>query len=218
VRPISAEQLNAAARALEAGELVVVPTERWYMICADATNPAACESIFDGKQRPRTKSLVLVTPSLEECAKQFVVHPEAQQLAEAFWPGDLAMLLPWRSADAGAQHPAVGSPALSTNAPGPLGALAAAARTPVAATTVNISGDAAVDAPGPAITVGEVREFLAMSGVKATVILDGGVSPTANHLTIVDCSTPVARLVRAGLVHERAISAVLGRGVVRPTA
>ncbi|MFJ2186707.1 L-threonylcarbamoyladenylate synthase [Kitasatospora sp. NPDC087861] len=211
MRPIPPEQLNAAARALEAGELVVVPTERWYMICADATNPAACNSIFDGKQRPRTKSLVLVLPSLAECEKQFVVHPEARQLAEAFWPGDLAMLLPWRSTEADAQHPAVGSPALTTNSSGPLGALAVAAGTPVAATTVNISGDAGVDAPGPAITFGEVQGFLDFSSVKASVILDGGVSPAAHHLTIVDCSTPVARLVRAGLVHERAVSAVLGR-------
>ncbi len=213
MRPIPPEQLNAAARALEAGELVIVPTERWYMICADATNLAACNSIFDGKQRPRAKSLVLVTPSLEECEKQFVIHPEARQLAEAFWPGDLAMLLPWQSVDVGARHPAVGSPALTTNSSGPLGVLATAARTPVTATTVNISGDAGVDAPGPAITVGEVQRFLDSTGVKATVILDGGVSPAANHLTIVDCSTPAARLVRTGLVHQRAISAVLGRQV-----
>ncbi|GAB7180435.1 hypothetical protein ATKI12_0266 [Kitasatospora sp. Ki12] len=213
MRPIPPEQLNAAARALEAGELVIVPTERWYMICADATNRAACNSIFDGKQRPRAKSLVLVTPSLEACEKQFVIHPEARQLADAFWPGDLAMLLPWQSAEIGARHPAVGSPALTTNSAGPLGALAAVAGTPVAATTVNISGDAAVDAPGPAITVGEVQGFLDSTGVKASVILDGGVSPAANHLTIVDCSTPAARLVRAGVVHERAISAVLDRHV-----
>ncbi|MER7667959.1 Sua5/YciO/YrdC/YwlC family protein [Kitasatospora sp. NPDC096128] len=213
MRPIPAEQLIAAARALEAGELVIVPTERWYMICADATNLAACNSIFNGKQRPRAKSLVLVTPSLEECEKQFVIHPEARQLADAFWPGDLAMLLPWQSVDVGAQHPAVGSPALTTNSSGPLGALAAEARTPVAATTVNISGDAGVGAPGPAITVGEVQRFLDSTGVKATVILDGGVSPAANHLTIVDCSTPATRLVRTGLVHQRAISAVLGREV-----
>ncbi|MER5348929.1 Sua5/YciO/YrdC/YwlC family protein [Kitasatospora sp. NPDC002551] len=213
MRPIPAEQLDAAARALEAGELVIVPTERWYMICADATNLATCNSIFDGKQRPRTKSLVLVLPSLEECEKQFVIHPEAKRLADAFWPGNLAILLPWQSTEVGEQHPAVGAPALTTISSGPLGALAAAARTPVAATTVNISGDAGVDAPGPAITVGEVQDFLDANDVKAAVILDGGVSPAANHLTIVDCSTPVARLIRAGLIHERAISAVLGRQV-----
>ncbi|WAL75108.1 Sua5/YciO/YrdC/YwlC family protein [Kitasatospora sp. YST-16] len=214
MRPIPAEQLDAAARALEAGELVVVPTERWYMICADATNPIACNSIFDGKQRPRTKSLVLVLPSMEECEKQFVVHPEARQLADAFWPGNLAMLLPWRSTEIGEHHPAVGSPALTTLSSGPLGALAAAVRTLVAATTVNISGDAGTDAPGPAITAKEVRGFLEFTGVRVTVLLDGGVSPAAHHLTIVDCSAPAARLVRPGLVHERALAAVLGHQVL----
>ncbi|MDX6349382.1 MAG: L-threonylcarbamoyladenylate synthase, partial [Streptomyces sp.] len=35
----------------------------------------------------------------------------------------------------------------------------------------------------------------------------------ANHMTIVDCFTPQARLIRTGLVHQRAISAALGRDV-----
>ncbi|GAB3971077.1 hypothetical protein GCM10029978_045580 [Actinoallomurus acanthiterrae] len=45
--------------------------------------------------------------------------------------------------------------------------------------------------------------------MKVGVIVDGGVCPAANHMTIVDCFTPEARLVRTGLVHQRAISAAL---------
>lgn len=209
MRPIPTEQIESAAHALEAGELVVVPTERWYMICADATNLTACNSIFDGKQRPRTKSLVLVTPSMEDCDKHFILHPEARHLADAFWPGDLALLLTWRDPEYGGRHASVGSPALVTHAPGPLGALATVARTPVAATTVNVSGHPG-DAPGPAITVQEVQSFLNSSGVKVALALDAGISPAANHLTIVDCSTEVARCTRPGLVHQRALQAALG--------
>lgn len=50
-------------------------------------------------------------------------------------------------------------------------------------------------------------------GVTASVIVDGGICPAANHLTIVDCFTPQARLIRTGLVHQRAVSAALGRDV-----
>jgi tRNA threonylcarbamoyl adenosine modification protein (Sua5/YciO/YrdC/YwlC family) len=213
MQPIPPDQLDRAARALEAGELVIVPTSRWYMICADATNTRACRSIFEGKQRPPGKSLVLVSPSLADCEQHFVLSNEARGLADAFWPGDLALLLPWRDPDEGARYSAVGAPALVTNAPGVLGALASLTRTPVAATTVNISGDAGIDARGPAISPEEVADFLSLTGVKATVILNGGVCPTANHLTIVDCSTAGARLVRAGLVHERAVAAVLGHEI-----
>jgi L-threonylcarbamoyladenylate synthase len=213
MNPVPTHHIAAAASALEAGELVVIPTERWYMICADATDQDACEAIFASKQRPRSKSLVFVAPSIDACEQRFVMHPESQRLAVAFWPGNLAMLLSWRSTPQGEQHPAVGSPALVTVADGPLGDLAAAAKVPVAATTVNISGEAGIEAPGPAITTEEVRTFLDFTGIEANTIIDGGVSPAANHLTIVDGSTPLTRLVRPGLVHERALAAVLGRGI-----
>ncbi len=212
VKSIPVSELEKAARALDDGELVIVPTERWYMICADATNLAACESIFTSKQRPRSKSLVYIAPSRQVCADLFVMHPEAELLADAFWPGNLAMLLPWKSTpQADVQQATVGSPALVTIAPGPLGELALSSPVPVAATTVNISGDAGVDAPGPAISVQEVHAFLDHTAINAAVILDGGVAPAANHLTIVDCSMPTADLTRPGLVHERALAAVLRR-------
>jgi tRNA threonylcarbamoyl adenosine modification protein (Sua5/YciO/YrdC/YwlC family) len=193
---------------------VIVPTRRWYMICADATNAAACRSIFEAKQRPLTKSLVLVTPSASACEQHFVVHREARLLMDAFWPGDLALLLPWRDGHAPAHYTSVGAPALVTQASDALGQLAEMAAVPVAATTVNVSGDAHVDAPGPAITVDEVDAFLKLSEIPVSVVVDGGVCPAANHLSIVDCATPESRLVRVGLVHERAISAALGREVV----
>lgn len=211
MRSIPLGQIHEAARALEAGGLVIVPTRRWYMICADATNAAACRGIFDAKKRPLGKSLVLVTPSQNHCEQHFVLHPEARRLMDAFWPGDLALLLPWRDENNAARHTAVGAPALVTQSPDALGQLAEMAAVTVAATTVNLSGDAHTDAPGPAITIEEVHAFLKLSATPVSVVLDGGVCPSANHLTIVDCATTKVRLVRAGLVHERAVSAALGR-------
>ena len=213
MRTVPPNRLLDAVRAIEHGELVVVPTRRWYMICADAANTSACQRIFESKQRPRSKSLVLVTPSPEYCEEHFILHPQAQRLIEAFWPGDLALLLPWRASAEAARYTAVGSPALVTSAPELLGELASLTRTPLAATTANVSGDAAIDVPGPAITVAEVRAFLDLSGVPVSVVIDGGVCPASNHLTIVDCEHPEARLVRAGLVHERAVAAALARDV-----
>lgn len=69
-----------------------------------------------------------------------------------------------------------------------MGALARAVRGLLAATTVNVSGDAGPDDRGPAITLAEVEEFLTGAGLDA-VVMDGGVCPAANHLTIVDCAS-----------------------------
>lgn len=205
--------VDVAARAIEAGELVIVPTNRWYMICADAGNPDACGRVFEGKKRPSGKSLAFVLPSLEACEEHFQLTAEAKRLADTFWPGDLALLLPWRDSAEAAKYAAVGSPALTTYDSGLLGKLASISGVPIAATTVNISGDGGPDDPGPAITLDEVNHFLATTGVTVSVIVDGGVCPAANHMTIVDCFTPQARLIRTGLVHQRAVSAALGRDV-----
>ncbi|WP_093838551.1 L-threonylcarbamoyladenylate synthase [Streptomyces aidingensis] len=213
MRIIQPHDLPAAARALEDGKLVVVPTSRWYMICADASDAEACGRIFQSKQRPTSKPLALVTPSLTSCEQTFRLTSEARLLAEAFWPGDLALMLPWREPERAARMTAVGSPALVTMAPGVLGGLAALARVPLAATTINVSGNAGPDDPGPAITLDDVREFLSATGLEVALAIDGGTCPAANHMTIVDCFTAKASLIRTGLVHQRALSTALGRDI-----
>ncbi|MFC8011001.1 L-threonylcarbamoyladenylate synthase [Streptomyces cinereoruber] len=207
---IPTTDIDTAAAAIEAGSLVVVPTARWYMICADAANPDACKAILEGKQRPKNKPLALVVPDQERARDLLHFTPDAERLAAAFWPGDLALFLPWRESADAARYTVVGSPALTTHAPGPLGALAQAVPGLLAATTVNVSGDAGPDDRGPAITLAEVEEFLTEAGLDA-IVIDGGVCPAANHLTIVDCASDQTQLVRAGLVHQRAVASVLGR-------
>ncbi|MGW7318181.1 L-threonylcarbamoyladenylate synthase [Streptomyces sp. NPDC054865] len=204
--------IATAAAAIEAGRLVVVPTARWYMICADAANPDACKAILEGKQRPTNKPLALVVPDQNRAHDLLHFTPDAELLAAEFWPGDLALFLSWRDPADAARYTVVGSPALTTHAPGPLGDLAQAVPGLLAATTVNVSGDAGPDDRGPAITLAEVEEFLTEAGLDA-VVMDGGVCPAANHLTIVDCADDRTHLVRAGLVHPRAVASALGRAL-----
>lgn len=213
MRVIRPPELDTAAHAIEAGELVIAPTRRWYMICTDAANAKACARIFQGKRRLTTKPLAYIAPSLAACEARFQLSDQARKLARAFWPGDLALLLPWRNPEDATRHAAVGSPALTTVAPGILGELAMKTRVPVAATTANFSGDAGPDDRGPAVTLDEVHAFLGESSLAVSVIVDGGICPAANHMTIVDCFTPEAKLVRTGLVHQRAVTAALGREI-----
>ena len=132
---------------------------------------------------------------------------QAHQLASAFWPGDLAMILRWRDLGLGQQHEPVGVPnALVTMDPGPLGELARQSRVPIAATTANLSDIANTDTAGPAITTAEVQRFVAEAGIDAAYCVNGGISPLAHHLTVVDCTATEAKLVRSGVVYERAIS------------
>ena len=202
--------LDFAVHAVEAGELVVLPTRRWYMICANARDSEVCGQIFAAKGRPRSKSMAYVLPHFTAADELFVMTSPAQRLASAFWPGDLALILRWRDMTLGQQHESVGVPhALVTLDPGPLGELARRSRVPIAATTVNISSDAGPEAPGPAIATSQVQRFVADTGIDVAFCVDGGLCPLAHHLTIVDCTAGEAVLVRPGIVHERAIVAAL---------
>jgi L-threonylcarbamoyladenylate synthase len=205
---VTTGDLDLVVSAIESGELAVVPTKRWYMLCCDASNPDACARIFTAKGRPVDKSLLFVAQSLEDVRQRFYMSKEAELLAAAFWPGDLALLLPWRDPAEGERHRSVGAPeALVTVAPGILGELAARAAVPIAATSANLSG---TERPGPSVSLEEVLDFAISAKAEIPVVVDGGVCPMVNHLTIGRCTAGGAEVAREGAVHLRAVAAVLG--------
>lgn len=89
--------VHVAAEFLEAGNVVGIPTETVYGLAGNALNPDAVLTIFRVKNRPAFDPLIVHTDSLQK-VRQFVADiPEpAHQLAEAFWPGPLTLLLPKR--------------------------------------------------------------------------------------------------------------------------
>ena len=83
-----------AVALLQAGELVAFPTETVYGLGADAANPAAVARIFSAKGRPADHPLIVHLPGaayLDSWARD--VPTVAWELAEAFWPGPLTLIL-----------------------------------------------------------------------------------------------------------------------------
>ena len=94
-KDVSDDQIEQAVAVLRAGELVAFPTETVYGLGADATSVPAIRKIFAAKQRPADHPLIVhlsETAGLKHWAS--VVPREAWQLAEAYWPGPLTMVLP----------------------------------------------------------------------------------------------------------------------------
>ena len=86
--------IEAAARALEAGRLVALPTETVYGLGADAENPAAVAAIYAAKGRPQDHPVIVhVAPGADLDYWATDIPSEARQLADAFWPGPLTMIL-----------------------------------------------------------------------------------------------------------------------------
>ncbi|MEC8042521.1 MAG: L-threonylcarbamoyladenylate synthase, partial [Pseudomonadota bacterium] len=85
-----------AAALLNAGGLIAMPTETVYGLAADARNDLAVARIFEAKGRPRFNPLIVHVADAE-AAKRYVIWSDlADQLAQAFWPGALTLVLPLR--------------------------------------------------------------------------------------------------------------------------
>ena len=90
---------EAAAMALRAGQLVIMPTETVYGLAADASNPEAVARIFEAKGRPRFNPLIAHVADAVEAESIAVFDSQARALAEAFWPGPMTIVAPVRARD-----------------------------------------------------------------------------------------------------------------------
>ena len=88
------DAIAQAARLLEEGKLVAIPTETVYGLAADADNPAAVAAIFSAKGRPSNHPLIVHVARDADLSHWAIdIPPVAQQLIAAFWPGPLTLIL-----------------------------------------------------------------------------------------------------------------------------
>lgn len=86
--------IRAAARKLEEGELVALPTETVYGLGADAENPQAVAKIYAAKGRPSNHPVIVhLAPDADIAYWAVDIPVEARKLIDAFWPGPLTLIL-----------------------------------------------------------------------------------------------------------------------------
>src|SRR5215467_8962658 len=86
--------VEEAARVLQAGEVVALPTETVYGLAANALDARAVARIFEIKGRPAHNPIIVHVAGVgmaERCVKKWT--PLAQRLAQAFWPGPFTLVL-----------------------------------------------------------------------------------------------------------------------------
>ncbi len=193
--------IEQAAALLRAGQLVIFPTETVYGLGADALQPAAVEQIFAAKERPLSDPLIVHIANQEELAKLVTNIPsQAKQLAQAFWPGPLTLILP-----ASDQVPKLVTAGLATVA-------IRMPRHPIAL--------ALIEATGSPIAAPSANRFMHVSPTTAQhaladlngripLILDGGACSVGVESTILDLCTAIPTILRPGGVSLEELRSVL---------
>ncbi|MGB0163788.1 MAG: L-threonylcarbamoyladenylate synthase, partial [Candidatus Puniceispirillaceae bacterium] len=93
IHPIDDANLDRAATCLKDGGLVAFPTETVYGLGALATDATAVARIFSAKQRPRFNPLISHFHAAEAALAAGCPNEASRQLAKAFWPGPLTLIL-----------------------------------------------------------------------------------------------------------------------------
>jgi len=201
--PANPENIALAAKALRAGELVAFPTETVYGLGADATNGEAVARVFEVKGRPRFNPLIVHTASLDEAQQHGQFSIAALELARAFWPGALTLVVGHARRSPIADLVSAGLDTIALRVPDhPVAqALLEEAGIPVAAPSANASGHVS------ATSAEHVEEDL---GNGPAYILDGGPTPLGIESTVLDMTGEKPVILRAGAVAREDIEKLLG--------
>lgn len=137
---LSCSPSDLASRLL-AGEAALFPTDT---LPALASRPEAAELLWELKQRPRHKPVILMAASSEallECLEQ-PIEPAWREMADRYWPGALTLVLPARGVLLEQLNP--GGHTLGLRVPACPAALELLALSgPLATTSANHSGEPA---------------------------------------------------------------------------
>ena len=184
--------LVLAAEVIQAGGVIVYPTDTLYGLGANAWNAGAAARVARIKKRPDDKPvLVLVHAPGAALGLTDEVTEAGKALIGSFWPGPLTLV--FRS---GAHVP----PSV-TGGSGKIGVrvpsnricvrLSELSGCPLISTSANISGE-----PVPK----SVQEIERSLGPGVDLYIDGGILPASLPSTVVDVSEPVPRLLREGAI------------------
>lgn len=205
--PVSPAAIAKAARLLQDGGVVAIPTETVYGLGALAMNPTAVRRVFAIKGRPADHPLIVHIPAADAMPDWARDIPAAAWLlADKFWPGPLTMVL--------ARQPHVpdavtgGQDSVALRVPAqPVARELIAAAGPLAAPSANRFGR---------VSPTTAAHVLAELDGDVDMILDAGPCQVGLESTIVSLLNGTPALLRPGAVTVAELEAALGRPVAPP--
>lgn len=180
--------------ALKQGASFVYPTETCYGLGADATSDDAVKKLFEIKERPQNKPMLVVFSSVET-AKQYVEWDSVLDAISAkYWPGPLTVVVSVKE-NAPFSHFLVGTDrtiAFRISSHPLVQRITTELGGPVVSTSANIAGG-----ENP-YSVEAVLKSFAEKGMQPDFVIDAGTLPYSSPSTIVKIKDKKFEVLRQG--------------------
>lgn len=204
ILPVSAAALTTACAALKTGKLVGFATETVYGLGADASNADAVAAIYAAKDRPHHNPLICHLANCNQAFLHGIETPVARQLADAFWPGPMTLVLEKHPESPVCNMATAGLDSIALRVPGQASARALLQQVnlPIAAPSANRSGRISPT------RASHVREELGDCD-QLVLILDDGDCSCGLESTVIDVRAGQPQILRPGAITAEMINTVL---------
>jgi L-threonylcarbamoyladenylate synthase len=195
-------QHQHATSHLERGGVVAAPTETFFGLLADATNPVALDALFHIK--PRSGASALIIPTLGAWEPLVEQIPEvARRLAERFWPGPLTIVLV-AAPDLDPRLSVEGTVGVRLPGPSVAAEICAAYGRPLTATSANVHGEA------PSVDARDATSAFPDAADAGRLLVVPGRSPGGAPSTLVKVTGQRIAVLREGAVPVADIEGAIG--------
>lgn len=181
--------IERAADAVNAGEIIIFPTDTVYGMGCDPFNEVAVAAVYSAKRRSRSKMLPVLGYSQEALSEIADMDEKCQRIASRFWPGPLTILARVKSnrlkRSLGLDH------SIAIRVPQNPCALEILRKCRLlVGTSANVSGEGSYTEPGPCLErFGQIPVFV-----------DGGTIESLGESTIIEMSGGSVKIVRTGAI------------------
>ena len=191
----SFKDLARATQLLRNGEVIAFPTETVYGLGGDARSDTAVARIFAAKGRPRFNPLIVHVADLASARDIAAFDNQALDIADAFWPGPLTLVLPIKSGAMLSALVTAGLPSVALRVPAH----------PVAQALLrSFGGPLAAPSANPSGRISPTRASHVLDGLSGRIaaIIDGGACAVGVESTILGLGREPALLRPGGIPIE----------------
>ncbi len=207
IYPTNDENIEKAAKLLQNGGVVAMPTETVYGLAANVYHSKAVANIFAIKGRPTFNPLISHIAEIDFLKEYAQTDSRVLELAKKYWPGPLTFVLNRIDNNPALDLVSAGLRTITVRMPNHPVALELIKKTgaPLAAPSANAS-----QTMSPT-TAEHVFESL---GEKVDMILDGGACQVGVESTIIDVTGKDVVMLRAGGISLEELEVFLGEKVL----